>query len=88
MGRIVHERGKCIAQVGHLKIFQKNKTEVKEVNGIKKESTIGTVISIYNGKKMVTGETGFKNKAAAIARANELIKAHIVFPEMFTIRAA
>ncbi|HXP50215.1 MAG TPA: hypothetical protein VN922_09690 [Bacteroidia bacterium] len=77
MGRIAHQRGKCIAKVGHLNIYQKNKQEVKDVDGIKKERTVGTEISIYNGKAMVAGETGIKNKSQAIKRAEELMKAHI-----------
>lgn len=77
MGRIAHARGKCIAQVGHLTIFQKAKNEVKEVNGRKQEITVGTEISIYKGKEMLKGETGFKGKARAIERATELMKANI-----------
>jgi len=76
MGKIAHPRGKSIAKVGHLNIYQKNKQEMKDVDGKKKEVTTGTEISIYHGKKMVEGATGFKNKAAAIEKAKELLKAH------------
>jgi len=76
MGKIEQPRGKCIADVGHLRIYQKNKQELKDVDGKKKLRTIGTEISIYHGKQMVTGETGFKNKAKAKERAIELMKAH------------
>ena len=77
MARAIQPRGKCIAQVGHLKIYQKNKKEMKDVEGVKTERTTATDISIYNGKKLVEGETGFKTKIKAQERAAELIKAGI-----------
>lgn len=76
MGKVTHPRGKSIAKVGHLNIYQKNKQEMKDVDGKKKERTTGTEISIYHGKQMVSGETGFKNKLKAVERATELVKAH------------
>jgi hypothetical protein len=76
MGKVAHPRGKSIAKVGHLSIYQKNKQEMKDVDGKKKEITTGTDISIYHGKKVVDGGTGFKNKATAIEKAKELLKAH------------
>ncbi|MGP8214903.1 MAG: hypothetical protein ACLQQ4_05005 [Bacteroidia bacterium] len=88
MGRITHQRGKCIAKVGHLNIFQKNKQEVKDMDGVKREKTVGTEISIYNGKHMVPGETGFKNKALAIERATELMNIHLNRNASNTLMAA
>jgi hypothetical protein len=76
MGKVTHPRGKSIAKVGHLNIYQKNKQEMKDVDGKKKERTTGTEISIYHGKQMITGETGFKSKLKAMERATELLKAH------------
>ena len=76
MGKIEKPRGKSIAKVGHLNIYQKDKKEIKDVEGKKIEKTTKTEISIFHGKKMVEGETGFKNKTTAMARATELIKAH------------
>ncbi|MGP8215698.1 MAG: hypothetical protein ACLQQ4_09065 [Bacteroidia bacterium] len=76
MGKIAQPRGKSIAKVGHFVIYQKNKNELKDVEGVKMEKTVKTEISIYNGKKMIEGETGFKNKTKAVERANELLKAH------------
>jgi len=75
MGKVSHPRGKSIAKVGHLNIYQKNKQEMKDVEGKKVERTTATDISIYHGKKVVEGGTGFKNKATAIAKAQELLKA-------------
>ena len=76
MAKIAHPRGKSIAKVGHLNIYQKNKQEMKDVEGVKTERTTKTEISIFNGKKMIEGETGFSNKLKAMERAAELIKAH------------
>ncbi|HXP53005.1 MAG TPA: hypothetical protein VN922_23880 [Bacteroidia bacterium] len=77
MAKVAQPRGKSIAKVGHLNIYQKNKQEMKDVEGKKTERTAKTEISIFHGKKMVEGETGFKNKTTAVLRANELIKAHL-----------
>jgi len=76
MGKVAQPRGKSIAKVGHLRIYQKNKQELKDVAGVKTERTVGTEISIYNRKELVAGETGFKSKAKAIERATELMKVH------------
>jgi hypothetical protein len=75
MAKSIQPRGKCIARVGHFNIYQKNKKEMKDVEGVKTERTTATDISIYNGKKVVTGEVGFKNKTKALERAAELMKA-------------
>ena len=77
MAKTIQPRGKCIAQVGHLTIYQKNKKEMKDVEGVKMERTTATDISIYNGKKLVEGEVGFKNKIKATERAAELMKLHL-----------
>jgi len=77
MGKEAQPRGKCIAEAGHLRIYQKNKQELKDVDGKKTLQTTGTEISIYNGKKMVEGETGFKTKIRAVERATELLKEHL-----------
>jgi hypothetical protein len=84
MGKVAQPRGKCIGEVGHLRIYQKNKQEIKDVEGKKIERTTKTEISIFHGKKMVEGETGFKNKLKAEERAAELIKAHMAKPKAET----
>ena len=81
MGKEAQPRGKCIAEAGHLRIYQKNKQELKDVDGKKTLQTTGTDISIYNGKKIVEGETGFKTKIKAVERAKELLKAHLDKPK-------
>jgi len=80
MAKEAQPRGKCIAEVGHLRIYQKNKHELKDVEGKKILRTTGTEISIYNGKKVVPEGGGFKSKIKAKERAAELMKAHIDKP--------
>jgi hypothetical protein len=77
MGKEAQPRGKCIAEVGHLRIYQKNKQELKDVDGKKTLQTTGTDISIYNRKQLITGETGFKTKLKAVERATGLLKEHL-----------
>jgi len=77
MGKEAQPRGKCIAEVGHLRIYQKNKQELKDVDGKKTLQTTGTDISIYNRKQIVPGETGFKTKMKAVERATGLLKEHL-----------
>jgi hypothetical protein len=81
MGKEAQPRGKCIAEVGHLRIYQKNKHELKDVDGKKILRTTDTEISIYNGKKVVPEGTGFKSKIKAEQRAAELMKAHLDKPK-------
>ena len=81
MGKVAQPRGKIIAKVGHLRIYQKNRQEIKDVEGVKMERTTKTEISIFHGKEMVAGETGFKNKVKAQERAAELMKAHADKPK-------
>ena len=77
MGKVAQPRGKCIGEVGHLRIYQKNKQELKDVDGKKTLQTTGTDISIYNRKQLITGETGFKTKLKAVERATGLLKEHL-----------
>ena len=76
MSRIRSPRGKVIEKVGHLRIYQKNVTTMVDAgNGVKKEKTTGTTIGIYNRKSLV--KDGFKNKAAAVVGATELMQEHL-----------
>jgi len=82
MAKQAKPRGKCIAKVGHFRIYQKNKQEMikgPEKNSVTVERTVSTEISIYNGKHLITGDgnTGFKNKALAETRAKELLQQHM-----------
>jgi len=66
-----HQRGKVIANVGYLRIYQKNTNEESVVNNVKKTRTTKTDIAIYHRKKLLA--PGYKNKALAIQAAQEYL---------------
>ena len=72
MGHKKNDIGTVIAQVGGLRIRQKQIFGMVTIEGsrAKVRQLQGTNIGIFAGKKMI--ENGFKNKETAMARAAEI----------------
>lgn len=73
MSKQKHIRGKVIAKVGHLRIYQKHTNS--EDAATKKMRTTSTDIAIYNTKTVIKG--GFKSKASAVEAATKMYNDHL-----------